>query len=115
MATDALSRTFSALADPTRRAILSRLNQGEATVGEIAEPFNLSLPGISKHIKVLEKAGLIERSKQAQWRRCRLRPESLKPLDSWLEEYRKNWDESLDRLEEYVHGLKQQEGKQEDA
>lgn len=99
---DTLSNTFAALADPTRRAILVRLSKGEATVNELAEPFNISLPGISKHLKVLEKAGLVERSRDAQWRPCRLQPEPLKDVDNWIERYRKFWNESFDRLDEYL-------------
>jgi DNA-binding transcriptional ArsR family regulator len=99
---DQLSMTFSALADPTRRAILARLSNGEATVNQLAEPFNISLPGISKHLKVLEKAGLIERSKQAQWRKCVLRPAPLKEANEWIKQYSRFWEESLNRLEEYL-------------
>jgi len=99
---DALSETFSALADPTRRAILARLSHGEASVGELAAPFDVSLPAISKHLKVLERAGLIERGREAQWRPCRLKARRLKEVDAWLGPYRRFWEESLDRLEIYL-------------
>ncbi len=102
---DPLSTTLFALADPTRRAIVTRLNESDATVSEIAEPFDMSLPGVSKHIKVLEKAGLIRRSKEAQWRRCRLNPEPLKQLSDWVEEYRQHWEERFDRLDAYLAEL----------
>jgi DNA-binding transcriptional ArsR family regulator len=105
MPTDSLSTTFSALADPTRRAILARLMAGEATVNELAEPFEISLPGISKHLKVLERAGLIERSRQAQWRRCRLEAGPLKEVSDWVEHYRRFWEESFDRLEDYLREI----------
>ncbi|MEB3357357.1 MAG: metalloregulator ArsR/SmtB family transcription factor [Synechococcales bacterium] len=101
MSTDQLSATFAALADPTRRAILTHLAQGEATVTEIAAPFEISLPAISKHLKVLERAGLISRSREAQWRPCRLEAEPLKQATDWLEHYRQFWGESFDRLDEY--------------
>ena len=97
--TDPLSVTLAALADPTRRAILSRLSQGEATVNELAEPFDISLPSISRHLKVLEGAGLITRGRQAQWRPCRLEPKPLKQVDGWLERYRKFWSGSFDRMD----------------
>lgn len=97
-----LTATFSALADPTRRAILARLASGEATVGELAEPFAMSLPAVSKHLKVLERAGLIARGREAQWRPCRLQPEPLKDVADWVEHYRRFWEESLDRLDEYL-------------
>jgi DNA-binding transcriptional ArsR family regulator len=99
---DHLSTTFSALADPTRRAILARLATGEASVTELAEPFAMSLPAVSKHLKVLERAGLISRSRTAQWRPCRLAPEPLKDAAGWIDEYRRFWDESLDRLAEFL-------------
>ncbi|TGK05419.1 ArsR family transcriptional regulator [Leptospira langatensis] len=108
---DHLSSTFSALADPTRREILLYLVSGEATVKELAEPFNMSLPGISKHLKVLEKAGLIERGKEAQWRPCKIRPEGLKEASGWLDHYRHFWEESLDRLDAYLMEL---QGKKKD-
>jgi DNA-binding transcriptional ArsR family regulator len=103
--TDALSATFGALADPTRRAILARLSLGETSVTELAEPFAMSLPAVSKHLKVLERAGLIARSREAQWRPCRLAPEPLKDATDWLEEFRRFWDESLDRLAEHLREL----------
>ena len=102
VATDELSVTFQALADPTRRAILARLSLGEASVMEIAAPFALSLPGISKHLKVLERAGLITRTREAQWRPCRLRTEPLQQASGWIEQYRRFWEESFDRLDEYL-------------
>lgn len=100
--TDQLSLTFSALADPTRRAILARLSKGEATVNELAAPFDISPPAITKHLKVLEKAGLISRGKEAQWRPCQLNGEALKPAVDWMEQYRMFWEESFDRLDEYL-------------
>src|SRR5271166_3805228 len=99
MPTDRLSATFSALADPTRRAILARLALGETTVNELAEPFDMSLPAVSKHLKVLERAGLIARSRQAQWRPCRIEAGPLKDAADWLEDYRQFWEQSFDRLE----------------
>lgn len=102
---DSLSLTFAALADPTRRAMLARLAQGPATVKELAEPFTLSLPAISKHLKVLEHAGLIERGREAQWRPAQLRAEPLKDVSEWLERYRSNWEENFDRLEEYLRKI----------
>jgi DNA-binding transcriptional ArsR family regulator len=102
---DPLSTTFAALADPTRRAILARLTLGEASVNELAEPFAMSLPAISKHLKVLERAKLISRGREAQWRPCKIEPEALKPVDAWLETYRRLWDERLDRLESYIKAL----------
>jgi DNA-binding transcriptional ArsR family regulator len=102
---DALSTTLSALADPTRRAILARLSQGEATVNELAEPFPISLPAISRHLKVLEAAGLISRGREAQWRPCRLEAEPLKQLDDWLERYRRFWQGSFDKMDAYLAGL----------
>ena len=105
MTPDHLSTTFAALADPTRRAILARLAQGETSVTELAEPFDMSLPAISKHLKVLERAGLIARGREAQWRPCRIEPEALKPVDDWLESYRRLWNERLDRLGEYLATL----------
>lgn len=106
---DALSRTFSALADPTRRAILARLVLGEASVTELAQPFDMSLVAVSKHLKVLESAGLISKGREAQWRRCRLEATPMKDLDDWLETYRRFWNESLDKLESYAASLKQRE------
>jgi DNA-binding transcriptional ArsR family regulator len=103
---DGLSETFSALADPTRRAILARLAKGEATVNEIAEPFKISLPAISRHLKVLERAGLISRSREAQWRPCKLEPQNLRAVDGWLEAYRRFWEESFDRMAAYIDKIK---------
>jgi DNA-binding transcriptional ArsR family regulator len=99
---DPLSAVFGALADPTRRAILARLAAGEASVTEIAEPFAMSLPAVSKHLKMLERAGLISRGRQAQWRPCRLAPQTLREATEWLDAYRQFWDESLDRLAEHL-------------
>jgi len=99
---DRLSATFSALADPTRRAILAKLTKGDATVGDLASPFEISLPAVSRHLKVLERAGLIERQTDAQWRVCRLKGRPLREAHGWLERYRKYWEESLDRLVEYL-------------
>jgi DNA-binding transcriptional ArsR family regulator len=106
MPTDSLSTTFAALADPTRRAILSRLMAGEATVNELAQPFEISLPGISKHLKVLEHAGLVERSRAAQWRPCRLEAKPLAEATQWLEGYRQFWEESFQRLDALLEELK---------
>ncbi len=111
MPTDRLSATFAALADPTRRAILSRLALGQTSVTELAEPFRMSLPAVSKHLKVLERAGLIARGREAQWRPCRLEPEALKNIDDWLETYRRLWDARLDRLDTYLQGLQAKEKK----
>jgi DNA-binding transcriptional ArsR family regulator len=105
MPTDRLSATFSALADPTRRAILARLALGETSVTELAQPFDMSLPAISKHLKVLEHAGLIARGREAQWRPCRIEAQALKPVDEWLENYRRLWEERIDRLEAYLEKL----------
>ena len=102
MPTDHLSDKFAALADPTRRAILARLALGETSVGELAKPFDISGPAISKHLKVLERAGLIARSREAQWRPCRLEPQALKGVDDWLERYRQFWEERFNRLEHYL-------------
>ncbi len=109
MSADRLSVVFAALADPTRRAILSHLAKGEASVTELAEPFEMSLPAISKHLKVLERAQLIARSREAQWRPCRLEAEPLKDAADWLEQYCQFWDQRLDRLEDYLHELQTQE------
>jgi DNA-binding transcriptional ArsR family regulator len=106
---DRLSTTLSALADPTRRAILARLVSGEASVNELAEPFDMSLPAVSKHLKVLEHAGLIVRGREAQWRPCRLNAAPLKNVADWLEEYRRFWEESFDRLDVYLRDLKRKE------
>lgn len=114
MSLDPLSQTMFALADPTRRAILARLSTGEATVNELAAPFDMSLPAVSKHLKVLERANLITRSRTAQWRPCRLEPEPLKAVDGWLGDYRKLWEHRLDRLENYLATLKQPGDKTED-
>jgi DNA-binding transcriptional ArsR family regulator len=111
MAPDDLSATFAALADPTRRAILARLAAGEASVSELAEPFDMSLPAISKHLKVLERAGLIGRSREAQRRPCRLEAARLKDVADWVERYRRFWDESLDRLDNYLLRLQAKEKK----
>ena len=109
MATDRLSAMFGALADPTRRAILARLALGETTVAELAKPFEISGPAISKHLKVLEHAGLITRGREAQWRPCRIEPLALKSLDEWLEQYRQFWEERLDRLDDYLRKLQGKE------
>jgi len=103
--TDRLSTTLSALADPTRRGILARLSKGEATVGELAEPYDMSLAAVSKHLKVLEHAGLISRSKEAQWRPCRLEAAPMAEVADWVETYRRFWDQSLDRLGDYLAEL----------
>jgi DNA-binding transcriptional ArsR family regulator len=105
MTTDRLSATFAALADPTRRAILARLIGGEASVKELAEPFEMSLPAVSKHLKVLERAGLIARGREAQWRPCTLQAEPLKDISDWVEQYRRFWEQSFDRLDEYLKEL----------
>jgi len=110
MPTDTLSKTFSALADPTRRAILSRLASGQTTVSELARPFEMTLPAVSKHLKVLEQAGLIAKGRDAQWRPCRLEAGPLKDADDWLERYREFWEERFDRLEQYLEEV-QGEGK----
>ena len=115
MAIDRLSATFSALADPTRRAILARLALGETSVSELAEPFDISLPAVSRHLKVLEGAGLIVRGREAQWRPCRLEPQALKGVDEWLEEYRRLWEQRLDRLEDYLRTLQADEAKSRQA
>lgn len=109
--TDRMSATFAALADPTRRAILARLALGETTVKELAEPFEMSLPAVSKHLKVLEQAGLISRGREAQWRPCRIEPKALQDVDNWLERYRRLWEQRLDRLEDYVKTLQAREKK----
>ena len=108
---DRLSATFAALADPTRRAILARLVSGESSVSELAEPFDMSLPAVSKHLKVLERAGLIARGREAQWRPCRLDAGPLKDAAEWLERYRKFWEQSLDRLDDYLKQLQVKERK----
>jgi DNA-binding transcriptional ArsR family regulator len=106
---DHLSATFAALADPTRRAILARLALGERSVTELAEPFDMSLPAVSKHLRVLEKAGLIVRSREAQWRPCRLEPAPLKQVAEWADRYRQRWERRLDRLENVLQDLKTKE------
>lgn len=107
--TDPLSATLSALADPTRRAILAQLAEGEATVNEIAKPFDISLPAVSRHLKVLETAGLITRGREAQWRPCRLEAEALRTVDDWLSHYRRFWTGSFDKMEAYIAELKSKE------
>jgi DNA-binding transcriptional ArsR family regulator len=109
MSQDALSAVFGALADPTRRAILKRLAEGEATVTELAEPFQMTLPAISKHLKVLQRAGLIEQGRQAQWRPCRLQAEPLKEVDAWVQRYREHWEPRFNRLDEYLRELQRKE------
>jgi DNA-binding transcriptional ArsR family regulator len=106
---DTLSVTLLALADPTRRAILARLAKGETTVNEIAKPFDISLPAVSRHLKVLEAAGLISRGREAQWRPCRLETQSLKAVDNWLSRYRRFWTESFDKMDAYLAELKAKE------
>ncbi len=106
---DRLTATFGALADPTRRAILSRLASGEASVTELAAPFDMSMPAISKHLKVLERAGLIARGREAQWRPCRLQAAPLQDVAGWVEHYRKFWEQSFDRLDDYLRNLKKRE------
>ncbi|PQA87034.1 ArsR/SmtB family transcription factor [Hyphococcus luteus] len=106
---DPLSSAFSALADPTRRAILARLAEGEATVNEIAEPFDISLPAVSRHLKVLESAGLITRGRDAQWRPCKLEPKALKGVDDWLSFYRRFWDQRFDKMDAYLTRLQKKE------
>ena len=111
MPTDQLSATFAALADPTRRAILARLSKGETSVTELAKPFEMSLPGVSKHLKVLERAGLISRGREAQWRPCRLEAGPLKDVADWVEHYRRFWEQSLNRLDDYLHEWRKKEKK----
>jgi DNA-binding transcriptional ArsR family regulator len=110
-----LDATFGALADPTRRAILSRLALGETSVMELAKPFAMSLPAVSKHLKVLERAGLIARGREAQWRPCRIEPRALKEVDDWLEHYRRFYDESFDRLDDYLKKLQAKEAKAKES
>ena len=110
---DPLSSTFSALADPTRRAILARLASGETSVTELAKPFEMSMPAISKHLKVLEHAGLITRGREAQWRPCKLQAEPLKNVAGWVESYRQFWEQSFDRLDEYLQKLQAEEASKE--
>src|SRR3546814_2691953 len=114
MSADSLSQTFAALADPTRRAILARLCAGEATVSDLAEPFDMSLPAVSKHLKVLERAGLVSRGREAQWRPCRLDAAPLKDAAGWLERYRQFWEQSLDRLQAYLDELPMKDAKEGD-
>ncbi len=109
MTSDCLSLVFAALADPTRRAILARLSTGESSVTEIAKPFKISLPAITKHLKVLERSGLITRSREAQWRPCRIKAKPMKDAVDWLEHYRAHWEESFDRLDEYLKDLQTKE------
>ena len=111
MPADRLTTTFAALADPTRRAILARLLLGECSVGELAEPFEMSMPAVSKHLRVLEHAGLIAQRRDAQWRRCRIQGGPLKDVSDWTDRYRQVWEERLDRLEEYVQQLNTKERK----
>lgn len=113
MQPDRLSATFAALADPTRRAILARLAEGEATVNELAAPFEMSLPAVSKHLKVLQRAGLIEQGRQAQWRPCRLAPEPLRDVSDWVGEYRHIWEERFSRLDDYLTRLKAEQKQKE--
>jgi DNA-binding transcriptional ArsR family regulator len=108
---DPLSETLSALADPTRRAILERLSRGPASVNEIAEPFDISLPAVSRHLKVLENAGLISRGREAQWRPCQLEADALKRVDDWLERYRRFWTGSFDKMDAYIAKLKKEKRK----
>jgi DNA-binding transcriptional ArsR family regulator len=112
---DRLSATFGALADPTRRAILARLASGEASVTQLAEPFAMSMPAISKHLKVLERAGLIRRGREAQWRPCRLEAGPLQEIAGWIENYRRFWEESFDRLDGYLRQLKNQDWKNKEG
>ena len=114
MTPDPLSATLSALADPTRRAILARLAEGEATVNELAEPFEISLPAVSRHLKVLEAAGLISRGREAQWRPCRLEAGALRDVDDWLARYRRFWTGSFDKMEAYIRELKRKELKRKE-
>ena len=109
MTADCLSATFAALADPTRRAILARLASGELSVGELARPFRISGPAVTKHLKVLQRVGLISRARHAQWRPCRLRAKPLQDVAAWVEDYRRFWDESFDRLNEYLVDLQKKE------
>jgi len=111
MPADHLSTTFAALADPTRRAILARLVSGQASVTELAEPFDMSLPAVTKHLNVLERAGLIRRGRDAQWRPCRLEAQPLREVSDWVEHYRRFWEQSLDRLDNYLKELQSKETK----
>jgi DNA-binding transcriptional ArsR family regulator len=109
MASDQLSATFAALADPTRRAILQKLTRGEKSVTELAAPFRMTMPAISKHLKVLARAGLIQQGRDAQWRPCKLRAKPLKQASNWIEQYRRHWEERLDRLDDYLRELQTKE------
>jgi DNA-binding transcriptional ArsR family regulator len=111
MSLQPVSTTFAALGDPTRLAILARLAQGEATVTELAQPFDMSMPAITKHLKVLEKAGLISRGREAQWRPCRIAPQGFKQVADWVGEYRQIWEASFDRLDDYLKRVQQKKGK----
>ena len=111
---DRLSATFQALADPTRRAILARLSLGETSVGELAEPFDMSGPAVTKHLKVLERAGLITRGREAQWRPCKLEAAALKDVDDWLERYRRFWEQRFDQLDDYLKELQAKKAKKND-
>jgi DNA-binding transcriptional ArsR family regulator len=113
MSPDRLSSTFAALADPTRRAMLARLASGETSVTDLAKPFDISLPAVSKHLKVLERAGLIERGREAQWRPCRLQANPLKDIAQWVEYYRRHWEESFERLDSYLKQLQRKNKSQE--
>jgi len=113
MQSDHLSATFAALADPTRRAILARLAEGETTVTKLAKPFRMSLPAVSRHLKVLERAGLISQGREAQWRPCRLEAKPLQEASDWVDTYRRFWDQRLDRLEAYIQQLQAEETKHE--
>ncbi len=115
MTADRLNHTFAALADPTRRAILARLALGESSVTELAEPFDMSLPAVSKHLKVLERAGLIARGREAQWRPCKLEAGPLKDVSDWLERYRRFWEQSFDRLETYLDELQKKVPKKDES
>jgi DNA-binding transcriptional ArsR family regulator len=115
MATDHLSATFGALADPTRRAILARLASGACSVTQLAEPFDMSMPAVSKHLRVLERAGLIARGREAQWRPCRIQAAPLKEVADWAERYREIWEQRLDRLDTYLQELKKQETKKKET
>ncbi|WP_375505694.1 ArsR/SmtB family transcription factor [uncultured Nostoc sp.] len=113
MSNEQLSLTFAALADPTRRAILAHLAKGEASVSELAKPFKMSLPAISKHLKVLERAGLISRGREAQWRPCQIKAQPLRDAADWIEQYRQLWEQRLDQLDDYLHELQTQEKQNE--
>ena len=114
MSTDTLSSTFAALADPTRRAILARLSEGEATVNELAAPFDISLPAVSKHLKVLENAGLITRGREAQWRPCQLNAGPLQDAATWIDQYRHIWEGRFDRLDDYLQEMKNKQQHEDD-